>query len=180
MFDETRFWNWKTNDVGEFIPVEDDFVGSTSPEIHTPVISPPSSPEPQHIATPNAPTEQGSPSSLPTSPESETSQPSVATSRPRRTINRPSWMEDYQLQVSGDDSSQIHLALFAGSDPVSFKDVVQDPKWLVAMDAEIKAIDKKILGSWQTFRMVINPLVLSGFIKQSITQMAWWTSTKQG
>ncbi|XP_026395891.1 uncharacterized protein LOC113290509 [Papaver somniferum] len=121
VFDETRFWNWKTNDVGEFIPVEDDFVGSTSPEIHTPVISPPSSPEPQHIATPNAPTEQGSPSSLPTSPESETSQPSVAASRPRRTINRPSWMEDYQLQVSGDDSSQIHLALFAGSDLVSLK-----------------------------------------------------------
>ncbi|XP_056177389.1 uncharacterized mitochondrial protein AtMg00820-like [Syzygium oleosum] len=57
-------------------------------------------------------------------------------------------MEDYEVsRVEQTEDPLIHFALFADSDPTTFDEAVQNKNWRVAMDAEIKAIEKN--GSWE-------------------------------
>ena len=57
-------------------------------------------------------------------------------------------MVDYE---SGDDLSDddviAHYALFADSEPLTFKEAVKHTKWQQAMDAEIKSIEKN--DTWE-------------------------------
>ena len=61
----------------------------------------------------------------------------------KRLARRPARLMDY---VSGDelsdDDSFAHLALFAGSDPITFVEAVRSPIWKQAMDIEIESIEK--------------------------------------
>lgn len=53
--------------------------------------------------------------------------------------------------VSGEGLSEeedmAYLAMFAANDPAIFEEAVKDAKWRTAMDVEIEAITKMILGN---------------------------------
>ncbi|KAJ8648794.1 hypothetical protein MRB53_001817 [Persea americana] len=61
----------------------------------------------------------------------------------RREIQAPIWMRDY---VSGEglseEENELHMALVAPADPLSYEEAVKSSKWRQAMDAEIRSIEK--------------------------------------
>lgn len=64
-------------------------------------------------------------------------------------VRRPlGWMRDH---VSGEGLSEeedsANLALFSSIDPVQFEEAVNHNKWRVAMDEEIKAIERN--NTWE-------------------------------
>lgn len=70
-------------------------------------------------------------------------------SRSQRIRKRPEWMEDYE--VSGDqsdiDDTLAHYAFLSGCDPITFQEAVKDSKWQIAMDEEIRSIEKN--NTWE-------------------------------
>ena len=61
----------------------------------------------------------------------------------RRIRRPPTWMRDYESgEGLSEEEDTTYQALFAGSDPVSYRDAVKSAKWRKAMDAEIEAIKK--------------------------------------
>lgn len=61
----------------------------------------------------------------------------------RRETHPPTWMRDY---VSGEGLSEgeneLNMALVASADPLNFEEAVKSSKWRLAMEAEIRAIEK--------------------------------------
>lgn len=57
--------------------------------------------------------------------------------------NCPEWTRDY---VSGEDlglsDDESNIALIVSSDPLSFEEAVKNTSWRLAMDNEIKSIEK--------------------------------------
>lgn len=66
----------------------------------------------------------------------------------QRVKKRPAWMLDY---VSGDELSDedpiTHFVLFADCDPITYDEASKDEKWKIAMDEEIKSIERN--NTWE-------------------------------
>ena len=69
----------------------------------------------------------------------DVSSPSSSEGRHRR---RPGWMDDYESGEGLSQEDEANMVLFATVDPVHFEEAVKSQKWKVAMDDEIKAIEK--------------------------------------
>lgn len=67
------------------------------------------------------------------------SSPSSSEGRHRR---RPGWMDDYESGEGLSQEDEANMVLFATADPVHFEEAVKSQKWRVAMNDEIKAIEK--------------------------------------
>lgn len=78
------------------------------------------------------------------------------TAREGRIRHPPVWMTDYTSGegLSEDDEvNMTSIALIVSSDPTSFEDAVKSSKWRLAMDEEIKSIEKN-----QTWQLVELPI----------------------
>ena len=75
----------------------------------------------------------------------------VRESRQPRERQPPTWMGDY---VSGEGLSddEVHMALMVSTDPLCFEEAVKSANWRLAMDNEIKSIEKN-----QTWRLTELP-----------------------
>ena len=123
--------------------------------------------------------------------------------RSHRTRKPPTWMHDFVTQacasqppaidqvdtalgnvVSTVQLSESGKALLASientSDPVTFFQVVQDPKWCQAMDAELRALEDN--GTWHLSTLPPGKrlLVVNGYIKPNLSQMVVWISARLG
>ncbi|KAI9080660.1 hypothetical protein K1719_037326 [Acacia pycnantha] len=82
-----------------------------------------------------------------------------------RSLKRPSWMKDY---VSGDglydNDSVAHLALFADSDPLTFEEVDKERKWHIAIDEEIKHIEKN--NTWELVELLKGKNVVENILNR--------------
>jgi hypothetical protein len=56
--------------------------------------------------------------------------------------NPPKWMKDYVTRESLGSLEDEDLALIMSSDPLHYKEAVTDANWRLAMDKEIKSIEK--------------------------------------
>jgi hypothetical protein len=59
-----------------------------------------------------------------------------------RMRNPPTWMKDYVTGESLGSSEDEDLALIMSSDPLHYEEAVTDANWRLAMDKEIKSIEK--------------------------------------
>jgi hypothetical protein len=138
LFDEENTWDWSsTKQQQSLIDLEE--VGG---EIKQPLQSPLESQEPEsQLQLPSQSLGEVSPMFSASASISNENQ--ASNSEPQRQRKRPSWMIDY---VSGDELSDkdttAYFALFAGSNPMFFTEIVKEEKWKRAMDAEIQAIEK--------------------------------------
>ena len=64
----------------------------------------------------------------------------------------PGWMQDY-ISNEGlcEEDDYAFLALYAGSDPLSYAEAVKSEKWQKAMEAEIDAIERN--NTWELTRL---------------------------
>ncbi|CAL9005605.1 unnamed protein product, partial [Prunus brigantina] len=67
----------------------------------------------------------------------------------RRDRRPPGWMRDYVSGegLSEEEDTSVNLALFASADPVHFEEAVNHDKWRIAMDTEMKAIERN--NTWE-------------------------------
>jgi len=71
--------------------------------------------------------------------------------RPSREKKTPVWMNEY---VSGEGISEDkgHMALMVSTDPLSYEEVVKSENWRLAMDDEIKSIQKN--QTWRSTKLL--------------------------
>ena len=62
-------------------------------------------------------------------------------SRQPRERQPPTWMGDY-VSCEGLSDDEVHMALMVSTDPLCFEEVVKSANWRLAMDNEIKSIEK--------------------------------------
>lgn len=61
----------------------------------------------------------------------------------KRETHAPVWMRDYVTgEGLSEEENELNTTLTAPSDPLSYEEAVKSPKWKVAMDAEIRSIEK--------------------------------------
>ena len=72
------------------------------------------------------------------------------------------------------------LCLMAECDPVTFKEASEESKWNKAMDEEIDAIRRIILGSSQIFQKDKKQLVSNGSIRPRPIRMVKSKNIRQG
>lgn len=73
-----------------------------------------------------------------------------SSTRPRRQIVRPSRFQDFVLYFDAgvdEEGDSIHLALLAGSEPVTVNEALIQPHWKKAMEEELRSIKKN--GTWK-------------------------------
>jgi len=64
----------------------------------------------------------------------------------------PGWMQDYiSSEGLSEEDDYAFLALYAGSDPLSYAEAVKSEKWQKAMEAEIDAIERN--NTWELTRL---------------------------
>lgn len=73
-------------------------------------------------------------------------------SRPCRERQPPTWMVDY---VSGQGlfEDEVHMALVVSTDPLYFKEAVKSESWRLAMDSEVKSIEKN--QTWTLTKLLV-------------------------
>ncbi|KAD5961638.1 hypothetical protein E3N88_13111 [Mikania micrantha] len=65
----------------------------------------------------------------------------------KRSGKAPAWLNDYQ-SGEGLSDEEVNLALFSSlGDPLNYEQAAKDEKWMQAMEAEIKAIERN--GTWE-------------------------------
>lgn len=130
VFDEENMWTEAGSSSIPYIPVSLD---NDAEESH------PQQTLGDQIIGSQQPASLGQPATM---SEEDNSESSTMT-RPERSRRRPAWMRDYEVRgVDQSDDPLIHFALFADCDPITFQDAVKYPKWQIAMDEEIAAIEK--------------------------------------
>ncbi|KAL9429389.1 hypothetical protein AB3S75_031241 [Citrus x aurantiifolia] len=68
----------------------------------------------------------------------------------RRNRRPPVWMKDYVIgkrRSEEKEDANVNLVLFTSADPMHFEEAVKHDKWRMAMDMEIKAIEKN--NTWE-------------------------------
>jgi len=63
--------------------------------------------------------------------------------REGRNRHPPAWSADYVFGEGLSEEDEANMAFLIISDPVNFEEAVKSPKWRLAMDEEIKSIEKK-------------------------------------
>jgi hypothetical protein len=64
----------------------------------------------------------------------------------------PGWMQDYiSSEGLSEEDDYAFLALYAGSDPLSYAEAVKSEKWQKAMEAEIDVIERN--NTWELTRL---------------------------
>ncbi|KAI3719151.1 hypothetical protein L6452_20045 [Arctium lappa] len=128
---------------------------ATSPS-HTPPISPSpntdtQSPESSPIPTPPPPPLPTHPPSPPPPPPPPPSLPThPMTTRAKAGIFKPR----HRADLSYTTNHALHHALFASSDPKTFKTAVKDPKWIHAMRRELDALHQN--STWSLVPRPVN------------------------
>lgn len=121
-FDEHGAWDWKKKGVEPTQPPTPSFIDNGESDMQK------IEPVQQSVQDPSSSTVQ-----------------LVQSGRPQRQRHLPARLQDYVVGNDVDiltDEDIINFALFADCDPVDFRDVVGDNRWMKAMDEEIHAIEK--------------------------------------
>lgn len=89
-------------------------------------------------------------------PEGSQSKPAaiIEPTRPQRTRQIPSRLQDCEMisdSAVNSEGELIHFALLVETEPVSFEEAIQDPKWIAAMEEELKAIEKN--ETWELTKL---------------------------
>ena len=83
-------------------------------------------------------------------PQNAENDEQIPIQRPRKAQQPPSRLQDFEVicnNIVDDDGELIHYAIFADCDPLRLEEVVQDDRWINAIEEEIKAIEKN--NTWQ-------------------------------
>ncbi|KAJ0851519.1 putative RNA-directed DNA polymerase [Helianthus annuus] len=87
--------------------------------------------------TPNAPTDHGDSSST-----SDSENEVIRTKTVKNVYRRTKALTEAEVRQKYRENQVVNFVLFTSSDPTSYEEASQDPKWLEAMDNEIESIHK--------------------------------------
>jgi hypothetical protein len=97
--------------------------------------------------------------------------------RQSRDRQPPTWMGDY---VSGEGlfEDEVHMALVVSTDPLYFEEAVKSENWRLAMNNEIKSIEKN--QTWTLTKLPIGAkrIGVNGFTKPNTMSMERLISTR--
>lgn len=150
---------------------------------------------PPSSSTPTIPSTHPTPTSIPypTPPVPlppllpiPTNSPPPSLRRSTRLLSKPPHLKDYYCNlISYDTLPSSHQALLTStsnwSEPKNYKVASQDPQWVQAMQHELDALEKIILGSLFLCRLTKRLLALNGSLRSnsklmvvlSVTKLAW-------